>query len=197
MGRKTTTLVGIGLAALVGLVPAACSKSDTPGTNPQTTGESQFGVATTTAPPATDAAPTAASAPLADGTHPGYIKSINSSNRTISFDLVEWYTGAEAVTAHQEDCDGGYTDFECGEPPPNDYWIRNRNSALRTLDVGVGVVVIVYKQHGTPTTTSLDGLTTVFADAALGIDGSQWRDVLYFITVTGGVVTRIEHMWLP
>jgi hypothetical protein len=92
-----------------------------------------------TAPPATQAPPKAPgrSEPvvLADGRHPIYLKTVDPSRRTITFDLIQMYWGDEATREaakdHQE------------SPPPNDYYIRNVNPRLRTLPVRADVTVTV------------------------------------------------------
>ncbi len=86
-----------------------------------------------TAPPATKApVPTGGttnSEPvvLVNGRHPVIIKTVDPDRRTITFDLIQFYQGddatREAAKDHQE------------SPPPNDYYIRNTNSKLRTLPV--------------------------------------------------------------
>lgn len=54
---------------------------------------------------------------LADGRHPVYLKTVDLGRRTITFDLIQWYSGddaaREAAKDHKE------------SPPPNDYHIRN------------------------------------------------------------------------
>ena len=64
------------------------------------------------------------------GTQYAILKSSNLSTRQITYDLIEWYDGKEAVKACAEDGK---------KPAENDYcvgwYIRNNNTKLRTLTV--------------------------------------------------------------
>lgn len=64
------------------------------------------------------------------GTHYAILKSSKLSTRQITYDLIEWYDGEEAVKACAEDGE---------KPAENDYcegyYIRNNNNKLRTLTV--------------------------------------------------------------
>jgi hypothetical protein len=64
------------------------------------------------------------------GTQYAILKSSNVSTRQVTYDLIEWYDGKEAVKACAEDGQ---------KPAENDYcegwYIRNNNKKLRTLTV--------------------------------------------------------------
>jgi hypothetical protein len=64
------------------------------------------------------------------GTQYAVLKASKLSTRQITYDLIEWYDGKEAVTACAEDR---------VKPAENDYcqgwYIRNNNKKLRTLTV--------------------------------------------------------------
>jgi hypothetical protein len=87
--------------------------------------------ATTAAPAPTAAAPTTSEpVVLADGRHPVYLKTVEPDQPdqpAIKFDLIQFFTGEAATKAAAEDGKES--------PPPNDYYIRNVNSRLRTLPV--------------------------------------------------------------
>jgi hypothetical protein len=96
--------------------------------------------APTSGSPAVTATPTPKPAPpepvvLVDGRHPVIIESIDPTQRTITFDLIQMYWGDEATREaakdHQE------------SPPPNDYYIRNVNPKLRTLPVRADTLITI------------------------------------------------------
>jgi hypothetical protein len=106
-----------------------------------TTSTAPSGETVTPAPDTTYTVPTAAptevskatpsgSGDPAWGTQYAFLRSSEPATRRITYDLIEWYDGAEAVKACAED----------GErPAENDYcegyYIRNNNTRLRTLTV--------------------------------------------------------------
>jgi hypothetical protein len=83
----------------------------------------------TTVPTVAKARPSGSGNP-AWGTQYAILKSSNLSARRITYDLIEWYDGKEAVKACAEDGQ---------KPAENDYcegwYIRNNNKKLRTLTV--------------------------------------------------------------
>jgi hypothetical protein len=92
--------------------------------------------ATTAAPPSTAATPTTSEpVVLAGGRHPVYLKTVAPDRPTITFDLIQFFTGEAATKAAAEDGEES--------PPPNDYYIRNVNSRLRTLPVQSGAPITV------------------------------------------------------
>jgi hypothetical protein len=152
------------------------------------------GATETTAAP-TSAAPTSAAAPpattepavLGDGRHPVYLKTVDPDGREITFDLIQFFTGDAATRA-------AATDGE-ESPPPNDYYIRNVNSRLRTLPVrdGAPITVNVLAAQETGSSTkdvpvSLDKLASYFPNSGTPP---------FWITVTQGQVARMEQQYLP
>jgi hypothetical protein len=119
---------------------------------------------------------------LADDEHPAIIKSIDTAAGTLTFDLVQWLTGEAAKVAFQQ-ANPGETDS-----PPNDYFVVNNNPRLRTFAVAPDVVVIV-TPGGDPNDTDQIAL------AEFG--GYARRDALFWLTIKGGVITRIEQQWVP
>jgi hypothetical protein len=120
---------------------------------------------------------------LADGRHPVYLKTVEPSRRAITFDLVQWYVGddavAEAAKDHQE------------SPPPNDYYIRNSNPRLRTLPVLTDATITVNQltgsNQGVPVT--LAKLSTWFPRSGPG--------PMFWITVRHGQVVAVSEQWVP
>jgi hypothetical protein len=144
--------------------------------------------ATTAAPTPTAAAPTTTEpAVLADGRHPVYIKTVDASGQTITFDLIQFFMGDAATKAAAEDGQES--------PPPNDYYIRNVNPRLRTLPVQAGapitVNVLAAQETGSSTKdvpVTLDKLASYFPNSGTPP---------FWITVAQGQVTRMAQQYLP
>jgi hypothetical protein len=153
-------------------------------------GESGGGeAAATTAAPTTAAAAPATTEPavLADGRHPVYIKTVDASGQTITFDLIQFFLGDAATKAAAEDGEES--------PPPNDYYIRNVNPRLRTLPVRAGapitVNVLAAQETGSSTKdvpVTLDKLAGYFPNSGTPP---------FWITVSQGQVTRMAQQFLP
>jgi hypothetical protein len=126
-------------------------------------------------------ATTSQSVVLADGRHPVYLKTVEPYQHTITFDLVQWYGGADAAREAAKD------HLEAD----NDYYIRNRNSRLRTLPVLPAATITVNQltgsNQGVP--VSLAKLSTWFPRASAG--------PMFWITVRHGQVSQISEQWVP
>jgi hypothetical protein len=159
---------------LASIAVAGCSgrQSDQP-----TTPQSQQPVATTTPGGTTNSEP----AVLADGRHPVYLKTVDSARRMVSFDLIQFYQGdqatVEAAKDHQE------------SPPPNDYYIRNVNSKLRTLPVGADATITANQIAG----SNQDVPVTLAKLATLTREHSP----VFWITVGHDQVLKIGEQWVP
>ena len=118
---------------------------------------------------------------LADGRHPVQLKTVDPVRGTITFDLVQWYHGEDAVREaakdHQE------------SPPPNDYYVRNVNPKLRTLPTAAGATVTVNGLLSTqqPVPVSLAKLASLTRD----------RSPMFWITVRHDQVQKISEQWVP
>jgi len=144
--------------------------------------------ATTAAPPPTAAAPTTSEpVVLADGRHPVYLKTVEPDRPAITFDLIQFFTGEAATKAAADDGEES--------PPPNDYYIRNVNSRLRTLpvrsDAPITVNVLAAQSTGNSTkdvSVTLDKLANYFPNSGTAP---------FWITVEQGQVTKIAQQFLP
>jgi len=119
------------LALLVAMALGGCGGSDEPAAG-------GGGAAATTGAPAAKpggAPATTEQAVLEDGRHPVFVKTVDPGRRTVTFDLIQWFTGEAATKAAAEDGKES--------PPPNDYYIRNVNSRLRTLPVAADAPITV------------------------------------------------------
>ena len=132
-------------------------------------------------------------AALADGRHFGYIKAVDPGSRTLVFDLAEFLTGDEADRAAAED---GM--IQPGEHVDNDYYIRNKNTKLRTMpyaaDIGVRIV------NWPDCCESIDGDIEPFA-AAFRPGGEtdlyHGPSSQYWLTVRDARIVEIEEQYLP
>ena len=147
------------------------------------------GAPATTAAPASTAATATTSEPvvLADGRHPVYLKTVDPDRPTITFDLIQFFTGEAATKAAAEDGQES--------PPPNDYYIRNVNSRLRTLpvrsDAPITVNVLAAQSTGSSTkdvSVTVDELASYFPNSGTAP---------FWITVEQGQVTKIAQQFLP
>ena len=170
------------VATLILLVTATvggCGGSDEPG-------GAGGAPATTTAPASTTGAPaTSEPAALADGRHPVYLKTVDPGQQTITFDLIQFFTGEAAARAAAEDGEES--------PPPNDYYIRNVNPRLRTLPVATGARLTLTRQ----TLGQGGGNAAGGAPVDLATVAANGRDHLFWATVQRGRIQRLEEQYIP
>lgn len=175
----------IALVALLGALSATgCSSGEPDGSgSPAPLTSAPAGTAGAEAPSALD-----------DGYHFGYITAVDTSERTVTFDLAGLLTGEAAKTAAVEE---GV--IQPDESLDNDYYISNKSKTLRTLryteDVKVRVVDWANCCEG-----RIDGNIEEFA-AAFRPDGKTDRyhgpDSPYSLTIEAGVVVRIREEYFP
>jgi hypothetical protein len=174
------------LALAVGVV--ACGGSDeapSDGTaaEPVGTGASPGGPGSTAAPGT--AAPAAEGAELEDGRHPVVVQRVEVGGRTVTFDLVQWFQGDAAARAAAEDGEES--------PPPNDYYIRNVNPRLRTLPVAADArLTLTRLTLGQGGGNAAGGVPVDLATVA-----ANGRDHLFWATVQGGRILRLEEQYIP
>ena len=185
----------LGAAVVTGvlLLAAGCSDGSSSGA-PVATGSVSEASATATdqprptPPPAARATATGsgAKAILKDGRYPTYILKVRPGTRTVTLDLVQFFTGAAASKAAKED-------HAAEVPPPNDYWIRNVNMLLRTLPVGSSARVTV-NNLAAEETGSADKDVKVTLTKLASYDLSNH---LFWVTVRGDKVTLLTEQFLP
>lgn len=172
------------LALAVGVVACGSDEAPSDGTAavPVETGASPGGPGSTAAP-----APATEGAELDDGRHPVVVQRVEVGGRTVTFDLVQWFQGDAAARAAAEDGEES--------PPPNDYYIRNVNSRLRTLpvrsDAPITVNVLAAQSTGSSTkdvSVTLDELASYFPNSGTAP---------FWLTVEQGQVTKIAQQFLP
>jgi hypothetical protein len=188
---------GILAAAALAATLTACAESDsesaappvaelppivtTPAPTPVPTDPSAF---PTTAASST---PEPTAAPLPDGRHPALITGIDVSTRQVTVDIVQFFTGTAAATAAQED---GAAEV----PPPNDYWVRNKNNLLRTLTVASDLRITVNTLAAAETGNSRKD-AVVSLEKLASYPSREGR--LFWVTVSGNVITVIAEQFLP
>ena len=176
--------LGAGLLLLVMTAVLGGCGSDEPEA-PQAPGGA---AATTAAPATTEATPTTLEpAELADGRHPVYLKTVDAGQQTITFDLIQFFTGDAATKAAAED--------NQESPPPNDYYIRNVNPRLRTLPVAAGAPITVNVLAAWSTGSSTKDVSVTLDELAAYFPNSGTAP--FWITVEQGQVTKIAQQFVP
>jgi hypothetical protein len=150
-------------------------------------------VPTSTTPPSTAPAGTAADGALGSGCSPGagttlpegewfgFVQSASASG--IEFDLACFLTGQAAVDAAAEDGEES--------PPPNDYYIRNDNPLIRSLDVSSEAEVTWYPTSDPASETVVTFEQWVEEVVGRGFELGVWLDVI------DGQVVEIREQWVP
>jgi hypothetical protein len=115
------------------------------------------------------------------GTQYAILKSSKLSTRQITYDLIEWYTGEEAVKACAEDGE---------KPAENDYcegwYVRNNNKKLRTLTVYPDAPIRLYVT--TDLMKSVD-LKTFLSEVTTG-------NVIRF-DIDAARIMKLDHIYTP
>lgn len=140
--------------------------------------------AAVSAPPPT---PEPSAAGLPDGRHPALLKAIDVASRQVTIDVVQFFTGTAAASAAQED---GAAEV----PPPNDYWVRNRNTLLRTLPLAPDARITVNTLAAEETGNSRKDVEISLEKLA------SYGDLtgrLFWLTVAGTVLTVVAEQYLP
>lgn len=123
-----------------------------------------------------------------------YIKKVTWSaakGYELTADYAQLLTGkaaADAATAHGDE-----------SPPPNDYYILNDNPKLRTFPLAKTASVIVLGWGGTDATARKTIPVGQFMDVMPGgvNPQDQWVRAPYYITITGGTITKVEQYYIP
>jgi hypothetical protein len=123
---------------------------------------------------------------LADGRHPVRIVALDTRNRTVRFDLVQFLQGAEAEQAYKEE----------GSGEEYDYFIRNTSKRLRTLGTAPSLTVVVNVLAAAETGSSTKDTRITFAKLA-SYQPSRLADAMFWLTVSHDTIIRIEEQYLP
>lgn len=117
---------------------------------------------------------------LPDGLYFGYISEIMDDG--LDFDLACWFTGAPAAKAAAED--------KQESPPPNDYYIRNTSTKVRSVPVGPSVDVALLPNLGSSNT-----IRATYQEWGIA-RGTGYQPPIW-ITVQNGKLTRVIEQFLP
>jgi len=191
LGRGFPAVAALGLTAL--LAATGCSTGQQkPAAAPPTTAASIPATPATT-PPSTDPTTGSAAGDRADGTdlrdgrYPALVRRVDAAGRRITVDVVQLYFGAAAARA-------ALADHASEVPPPNDYWIRNVSTRLRTLPVAPGAHITV-NVHGALESGNSTTDVRKTLDQLAGIEHLDTG--VFWLTLSGGRVTRIAEQYLP
>ncbi|GAA4609440.1 hypothetical protein BJY16_007327 [Actinoplanes octamycinicus] len=154
-----------------------------------------------TAPTATEAAPVTSAAPVSTSAKPSskstkaqqsgstdpatghqyaLLRSGDAGTRQITYDLVEWYEGKQAVKACAEDGETEQDNDYC-----TGYYLRNNNKKLRTVPVAADSLIAEFKGSGLTKVSLATFLKDVPEDSTIQF----W--------IKDGQVVRLEQIYLP
>ncbi|MDH3300207.1 MAG: hypothetical protein OES24_06835, partial [Acidimicrobiia bacterium] len=103
---------------------------------------------------------------------------------TLGCGLACWFTGRAAEEAASEDGEES--------PPPNDYYIRNDNEQLRTLEVDPSTEVAWLPNPGDPASVETVGYSAWLAEQP----GRDFAPGVW-LTVDDGRITAMEEQYVP
>jgi hypothetical protein len=123
---------------------------------------------------------------LENGRYPTYIIKVRPGARSVTLDLVQFFTGPAASKAAEED-------HALEVPPPNDYWIRNANMLLRTLPVSADARVTVNTLAAEETGSASEDVKVTLTK----LGSYDLSNHLFWVTVRADMVTRMTEQFLP
>lgn len=179
-----------GLVLLMGCNPRAeTALSPSPNTSP-TSATTGTGCTTITAPPRNSPQKDSD----ASGHHAVFLTGIDQEKSTVTYDVVSFYFGEEAIEPYRRD----YPEEETG--PANDYYIVNEKVQLRTLEVAADACLAA---QTTNDSTSVKALLSL-KELSKALE-SQWDpadpSVLsgnpFWITKENGRITAIRQQYIP
>jgi hypothetical protein len=184
-------VAAVALVSLAGLAVAGCARSASGSSAaPTTVAESASSDTVATEDTGTTAGTepsTSGAVLLADGRYPAYVKKVDTVSRTVTIDVIQFFTGAAAAKAASED--------KQESPPPNDYYIRNTNKRLRTLPVAetarITVNVLGSQETGDATKdlpVDLPKLASYFPTPT---------SPLFWVTVQHDEIENLQEQFLP
>lgn len=132
---------------------------------------------------------------LPDDTYFGYVERLDTVSGALAFDLACFYTGEEANRQAARRGDE--------VPVPNDVYIVNDNTTIRnlTVDPSAKLKLIDWNRCCDPSPgADLDDFASSLGNEEfVEIGGRSYAGSLspYWVTIEGGIVTRIEEQFLP
>jgi hypothetical protein len=189
-GRRGLPFVA-GLCLAVALTVAGCggggsTSSSQAGAGTTATGPVSAPAATAPATVSPTASPIGAT-DLRDGRYAARIEGVDAARRQITVDVIQLFLGTDAARAAEED-------HAAEVPPPNDVWIRNSNSRLRTLFVAPGAPITVNTLAALESGGAIKNTDKTLAQLA-AIEHLDYA--VLWLTLSEGSVTRIAEQFLP
>jgi len=176
-------VLAVTAAVLAGCGPTATTNSP-PAGPPATAGAPPTSApASPGATASPDTSPETTAEELPDGRSPVLIKSVDVAGYALTFDLIEFYSGADAEIEWRKDHP---TATEV--PALNGHYIRNNNPQLRTVSVATTVVINVIPSGDPDGTDPL-----AFKD----LPSYPQLNAPFWITVDEGVIVLIEQQFIP
>lgn len=120
---------------------------------------------------------------LTGGVWFGFVKAPVGTS-SLQFDLACFYTGGNAALAASED--------GAESPPPNDYYIRNNNPALRSVPIDSSTVYRI-----TSTMGGGDLVTVNRSTFATRVAATSGPGLAVWVYVSGGRTVKVEQQYLP
>jgi hypothetical protein len=185
--RRRPGLVGTVVVLAVAAILAGCTRGDDTNGDSRAAATPAASKPASIQPAATGTTARRVAAVLADGRHPVFLKAVDAKRRTVTFDLIQFYTGRAAAKAAAED--------HQESPPPNDHYIRNTNPRLRTLRVRPGAPITVNTLAFEETGSSTRNVVVSLAKLASWFPRESRPT--FWITVQDGRVVRIQEQFLP
>jgi hypothetical protein len=123
----------------------------------------------------------------AAGTYAAHLTAVDAAALSLSFDVVQWLTGTDAVDAYHVDNPAD------PDGPPNDYYVVNANSEVRTAPVGAGATVLLVRLAADGTAAVSPG-TVDELPAYLEL---AFPDDVYWLTFAAGEIVEICEQYRP
>jgi hypothetical protein len=197
---KLVVIVAVGVMAVSGCArltthkPGAAASASAPDPTSAGMGADGQGVGggavPSSAPPVASGSSSPSGPPLdvlADGRSASYLKAINVSGRTLTFDLIQLLFGKDAaavwVKTHPNEPDG----------PPEGYLLVNDNPKLRTMSLDPNVTVKVIDLNA-PDPSAVHPIK--LADLPGHLAGERNAPLPYWLTVANGRITGIQEEYL-
>jgi hypothetical protein len=197
----------VALAISAALLVSCGQRSASPSTTltPTTPSVAATAPATTTPATTTTTLPTPAQPPtrtpstpaasvLRDGRYPAYLIGVGPQARTVTFDVVQYLSGARADEAYRRAHPGG------DPSAPDGFFILNTNPLLRTLPVRADAPVGVLLPPLSGTTTTM--ITRAELPGYLASKPGEWGQHHlwpnpFWLTVRSHVVVSLQEQYLP
>ncbi|WP_436536137.1 hypothetical protein [Actinoplanes sp. HUAS TT8] len=173
--------IAVVLVAAAGCSHQAATPVTAPATDATSTSVATGTVLFTEAPPSPSPSPHESS-PAPSGTQYGYITAVDTARRTVTYDKIDWFTGAAAAKACAADGVAPGDGARC-----HDYYIRNHNRLLRTVSLSPTAKLTLQSPND----------ILVQLEISLAELAAEHDNRLFILTFTSGAVSRVAEQFLP